>query len=85
MFATETAWQVGQNECALMSLLPGVAMGIPKTRLGPVLGSVNILSVDNEAVYDAWSRNQGLSVGMGSRPRRPAERGGNAVIDATNA
>ena len=58
MFATETAWQVGQNECALMSLLPVVAMGIPKPDWVPVLGSVNILSVDNDEVYDAWSRNQ---------------------------
>ena len=58
MFATETAWQVGQNDCALMSLLPVVAMGIPKPDWVPVLGSVNILSVDNEAVYDAWVRNQ---------------------------
>jgi iron(III) transport system substrate-binding protein len=58
MFATETAWQVGQNDCALMSLLPVVAMGIPKPDWVPVLGAVNILSVDNEAVYDAWVRNQ---------------------------
>ncbi|HYV84530.1 MAG TPA: extracellular solute-binding protein [Patescibacteria group bacterium] len=58
LFATETAWQVGQNDCALMSLMPVVAMGIPKPDWVPVLGSVNILSLDNDLVYDAWIRNR---------------------------
>ena len=57
-FSTETAWQVGQNDCALMSLLPVVALGIPKPDWVPILGAVNVTRVDNDAVYDAWTRQR---------------------------
>jgi hypothetical protein len=43
-------------------------MGIPKPDWVPVLGAVNILSVDNEAVYDAWSRNQAYLSAWGQTP-----------------
>jgi len=68
MFATETAWQVGQNDCALMSLLPVVAMGIPKPEWVPLLGAVNVMPVDNEAVYDAWVRNAAFLAAWGAPP-----------------
>jgi iron(III) transport system substrate-binding protein len=66
LFATETAWAVGQNDCALMSLLPVVAMGIPKPDWVPVLGAVNIMAVDNDAAYDAFTRNAGYLSAWGS-------------------
>jgi len=65
LFATETAWQVGQNDCAMMSLLPVVAMGIPKPEWVPLLGAVNVMPVDNEAVYDAWVRNAAFLAAWG--------------------
>jgi iron(III) transport system substrate-binding protein len=68
LFGTETAWQVGQNDCALMSLLPVTAMGIPKPEWVPLLGAVNVMLVDNEAVYDAWERNAAYLSGWGSAP-----------------
>jgi len=71
LFATETAWQVGQNDCAMMSLLPVVAMGIPKPDWVPVLGAVNIMSIDNEAVYDAWVRNASFLAAWGGAPSEP--------------
>jgi len=68
LFGTETAWQVGQNDCAMMSLLPVVAMGIPKPEWVPLLGAVNIMPVDNEAVYDAWVRNAAFLAAWGAAP-----------------
>jgi iron(III) transport system substrate-binding protein len=71
LFATETAWEIGQNDCAMLSLLPVVALGVPKPEWVPVLGALNILSVDNEQVFDAWTRNSGYlsSWGRTARPR----------------
>jgi iron(III) transport system substrate-binding protein len=68
LFATETAWQVGQNDCALISLLPVVAMGIPKPEWVPLLGAVNVMTLDNEAVYDAWLRNSTFLSSWGAAP-----------------
>jgi iron(III) transport system substrate-binding protein len=71
LFATETAWEVGQNDCALMSLLPVVAMGIPKPEWVPVLGAVNVMSVDNEAVFDAWTRQAAYFASWGGAATAP--------------
>ena len=68
LFTKESAWQVGMNECALMSLLPVAAMGIPKPEWVPVLGAVNIMPIDNEAVYDAWVRNAAFLATWGAAP-----------------
>lgn len=68
LLGTETAWQVGQNDCAMMSLLPVVAMGIPKPEWVPLLGAVNVMTVDNEAVYDAWLRNGTFLAAWGAAP-----------------
>ena len=58
LFATEAIWAIGQNDCALISLLPVVALGIPKPEWVPVLGALNIQAIDNRKVYDAWTRNR---------------------------
>jgi ABC-type Fe3+ transport system substrate-binding protein/predicted small lipoprotein YifL len=50
LFATETAWQLGQNDCALVTLLPEV----PKPDWVPALGAFNVTRLDNDAVYDAY-------------------------------
>jgi iron(III) transport system substrate-binding protein len=50
LFSTETGWQLGQNDCALMTFLPRV----PKPEWVPALDSFNITRLDNEAVFDAY-------------------------------
>ena len=62
LFSTETAWQLGQFDCALMSLLPD----IPRPDWIPALGAVNVTQVDNQAVYDAYRDNAGFFASWGS-------------------
>ncbi len=57
LFGTETAWQIGQNDCALVSLLPVVQLGIPKPDWVPLLGALNVMALDNEALFDAYTAN----------------------------
>jgi iron(III) transport system substrate-binding protein len=68
LFATEVAWAVGQNDCALMSLLPIAAMGIKKPDWVPLLGALNVLTLDNDAVYDTWMRHQSFLATLGAPP-----------------
>ena len=68
LFATETAWLVGQNDCALLSLLPITAMGISKPEWVPLLGAINVMSVDNEQVYDAYVRQTAYFGSWGGAP-----------------
>ena len=63
LFSTETAWQLGQFDCALMSLLPD----IPRPDWIPALGAVNVTQVDNQAVYDAYRDNAGFFASWGSK------------------
>jgi iron(III) transport system substrate-binding protein len=58
LFSTDAVWAVGQNDCALISLLPVNQMGIPKPDWVPVLGSLNIQAIDNAKVYEAWTRDR---------------------------
>jgi iron(III) transport system substrate-binding protein len=68
LFSTEAAWQFGQNDCALLSLLPIVEMGIPKPDWVPLLGGVNILPVDNDLAYDAFVKNASYFASWGAPP-----------------
>ena len=68
LFDTDAVWAVGQNDCALISLLPVNALGIPKPEWVPVLGALNILAVDNQKVYDAWTQNRAYLQGWGASP-----------------
>ena len=56
LFTTETAWQLGQNDCALITFIPDV----PKPDWVPGLGAFNVTRLDNEAVYEAY-RAQAVS------------------------
>ena len=53
LFASETAWQLGMNDCALLTLIPD----IPRPDWVPVLGMLNVARLDNEAVFDAFGDN----------------------------
>jgi iron(III) transport system substrate-binding protein len=48
LFSTDAAWALGQNDCAVVTLLPD----IPKPDWVPALGEFNVAPVDNERVYD---------------------------------
>jgi len=71
LFATEVAWAVGQNDCAMMSLLPIAAMGIQKPDWVPLLGALNVLLVDNEVAFDAFARQRDFLSGLGVPPSVP--------------
>lgn len=68
LFSTDAVWAVGQNDCALISLMPVVALGIPKPEWVPVLGALNIQAIDNRKVYDAWTQNRAYLQGWGASP-----------------
>jgi iron(III) transport system substrate-binding protein len=67
-FATETAWAVSQADCALVTFLPVGTLGIPKPDWVPTLGSLNVMTLDNEAVFDAWAANREWLESWGTAP-----------------
>jgi len=71
LFATETAWLVGQNDCALLSLLPIAQMGISKPEWVPLLGAINVMPVDNQQAYDAYLRNAAYFASWGGGSTGP--------------
>lgn len=71
LFATEVAWAVGKNDCALISLLPVAAMGIEKPEWVPFLGALNVLLVDNDQAFDARARHAAFLSGLGAMPSAP--------------
>jgi iron(III) transport system substrate-binding protein len=70
-FATETAWAVGQADCALITLLPVGTLGIPKPEWVPTLGSLNVAALDNEVVFDAWVANRDWLASWAGAPAGP--------------
>lgn len=66
LFSTDAIWAVGQNDCALISLLPVNQLGIPKPDWVPVLGALNVLAVDNRRVYDAWTQHRSFLTSWGT-------------------
>jgi len=71
LFSTDAVWAIGQNDCALISLLPVNELGIPKPEWVPVLGSLNVQAIDNQKVFDAWTRARAFlqSWGAGATAR----------------
>jgi iron(III) transport system substrate-binding protein len=53
LFAPETGWQLGQDDCALVTLLPGV----PRPKWVPSLAVFNVTQLDNRAVFEAFRSN----------------------------
>jgi iron(III) transport system substrate-binding protein len=53
LFATETGFALGQNDCALISLIPDV----PRPDWVPALGAFNVARIDTEAVWQAYREN----------------------------
>jgi len=64
MFTSEAAFQVGQNDCALITLLPD----IPKPDWVPTLGVFNITPVDNQATFDIYRRHRAAFESWGTPP-----------------
>jgi len=75
LFATESAWVLGQNDCALLTLLPD----IPRPDWVPAAGAFNIAQVDPESAwrtfrknadyYRAWGAGQAPAPAPASPPR----------------
>lgn len=75
LFATESAWVLGQSDCALITLLPD----IPKPDWVPAAGAFNIAQIDpesawkvyreNAAYFAAWGAEQAPAAAPTSEPR----------------
>ncbi|HZN03443.1 MAG TPA: extracellular solute-binding protein [Candidatus Polarisedimenticolia bacterium] len=66
LFSTDAIWAIGQNDCALISLLPVNALGIPKPEWVPVLSALNVQAIDNQKVFDAWTQNRSFLKSWGT-------------------
>ena len=69
LFSTETAWQLGQDDCALVTLMPN----IPRPEWVPVLGGVNVTQIDNHLVYDAYRDNYDFFSTWGTESAAPVD------------
>ena len=79
LFATESAWVLGQNDCALMTLLPGV----PMPAWVPALAALNVARVDpgaawkayreHTACFSSWGAEQAPAAAPTSQPRAALE------------
>ncbi len=63
LFATESAWVLEQNDCALVTLL----QNIPKPDWVPVLAALNIAQIDPEAAWRAFRENAGYLSAWGEQ------------------
>ncbi len=64
LFSTDASWELGQNDCALITLLPG----IPKPEWVPTLAMLNVTRLDNEAVFDSFRDNAPFFEAWGGAP-----------------
>jgi iron(III) transport system substrate-binding protein len=87
LFSTETAWMLGQHDCALLTLLPGIA----RPAWVPTIGTLNVKRVDNEDVYRAYRENSEFFATWGnsgrdtSPPAEPAAPASRPMVDAVTA
>ncbi len=68
LFATESAWVLGQNDCALITLLPD----IPRPEWVPALAAFNVAQVDPEAAWRAYRENSAYLASWGVEQAPPA-------------
>jgi iron(III) transport system substrate-binding protein len=61
LFSTEAAFQFGQNDAPLITLIPNV----PKPEWVPVLGQFNVTLIDNERVLKASADESAFLAGWG--------------------
>ncbi len=68
LFSKKTAWQLGQDDCALLTLLPGIR----KPDWVPVLGGVNVAQIDNAALFNAYRDNAEFFASWGADASPPS-------------
>lgn len=68
LFGGNVVKMLGESDNALLSLMPIVAMGFKKPEFVPLLGALNVLPVDNDAVYDAWVKHREFLATLGASP-----------------
>ncbi len=64
LFSTEAAFQIGQNDSALITLMPNV----PKPEWVPVLGQFNVTLLDNDLILKTFSDETSFLSGWGPPP-----------------
>jgi iron(III) transport system substrate-binding protein len=62
LFATESGWVLGQNDCALLTLLPD----IPRPDWVPAAGAFNIAQVDPEEAWKTYRENSAYFTSWGA-------------------
>lgn len=62
LFATESAFVLGQNDCALITLIPDV----PRPDWVPALGAFNVARLDPEAAFRAYRENASYLLSWGA-------------------
>ncbi|HEX9427193.1 MAG TPA: extracellular solute-binding protein [Candidatus Polarisedimenticolia bacterium] len=67
LFSSETAWQLGMNDRAIITLLPD----IPKPDWVPRMGVFNVMRVDNLSVFEAFRDNGPFFEAWGSGGAAP--------------
>jgi iron(III) transport system substrate-binding protein len=71
LLTTETAYEIGRNDRALITLRSGV----PKPDWLPPLGAFNVTRLDNEAIFDAFKKHSAYFTAWGGgdagSPRPP--------------
>jgi iron(III) transport system substrate-binding protein len=80
LFTTEAGWVVGQNDCALIPLLPNV----PRPDWVPALGALNVAQADpvaawkiyrdNAAYFSSWGAEQAPAAAPSGQPRAALDR-----------
>ncbi len=68
LFSSEAAWQLGMNDCALITLIPD----IPKPDWVPRLGLFNVTRLDNQAAFEVFRDNAPFFDAWGSGGAGPA-------------
>lgn len=66
LFSTEVAWQLGQHDCALVTLIPN----IPRPDWVPSLAVFNVTHLDNAVIYETFRSHAG-SFRQWGEPEKP--------------
>jgi len=71
LFGGNVSRMLGEGDSALLSFLPIISMGIKKPDWMPLLGAFNVLPVDNEAAFDAFTRHRDFLARLGEPASAP--------------
>ncbi len=70
-FTRDAGWLISKEDCALITLLPGIP---DKPEWVPDLNQLNVTRLDNAAIYDAYLKNADYFSSWGTTPPALAAR-----------